>query len=447
MRDKFEFYAYYPPTDGTYYVNNVPYRYGEDFRTAKRYREYLDCGFTILQVRYENAYNGEEWETSNTKRVCDEAYKGGVRKLIITDNRMDTLIEELEIIGEGKRFKDEAELDATLKEWVSVYKDVPGFYGIQLLDEPKWEEMTAYGQVVRSLKRVIPTAYLQCNINSFHPAIPGMDDYYAAYRQYVDRFFQETGLDHICFDEYPFRKEYIISGNVLRGYPILAEACKKYGAELHSIMQAMTWIRNGNVICRAVNESDMYWQTNVGLGFGVKEFAWYTYMPRAWFRYNEGRGDGVNGMCFLNQDGTKTKLWHYTKRIMAEMQKFAPVVMKYDYDNAYIITEEGKTMADFDWTKLSTLNQDCPFPVRIKKGVVLVTIQKNGNDKLIMIENLSNVQEELFHNEPPMKVEFELPDGEKTFYFKGKQIDCAQKNGVYTRKLKVGDAIFVEIKA
>ena len=315
-----------------------------------------------------------------------------------------------------------------------------------MLDEPKWEEMTAYGQVVRSLKRVIPTAYLQCNINSFHAAIPGMDDPYAAYRQYVDRFFQETGLDHICFDEYPFRKEYIISGNVLRGYPILAEACKKYGAELHSIMQSMGWITKDRMICRPVIESDMYWQTNVGMGFGVTEFAWYTYMPKAQFGNDLGNYDGMNGASFLNNDGSKTNLYHYTKRIMAEMQKFAPVVLKYNYENAYIITEKDKTMADFAWTYLSTLNQDCPFPVRINKGVALVTIQTNGNDKLIMIENLSNVQDELFDNAPPMQVEFAVPDGEKTFYFKGNQIEMQDEKGVYSRKMKVGDAIFVEIK-
>ena len=446
IKNAYEMYAYNPLTDGVYYMNGVPYRYGEDFRNVERYKEYLDCGFTMLQVRYENAYSGEEWETSNTKLVCDRAYAAGVRKLLISDNRIDQLIEELDIIGEGKRFNNEAELDETLREWVAPYKDVPGFYGIQVLDEPEWKEMTAYGHVVRSLKRILPNAYLQCNINSFHPAIPGVDDYYEAYRRYVDRFFEETQLDHICFDEYPFRKEYIISGNVLRGYPILVEKCKKYGAELHSIMQSIAWVKGGKVICRPVNESDMYWQTNVGIGFGVTEFSWYTYMPKAGFRYDTGRGDGVNGASFLNHDGSKTNLFHYTKRIMAEMQEFAPIALQYKYDNAYIITEAGKTMADFDWTKLSTLNQECPFPVRIDKGVALVTEQRNGDDKLIMIENLSNVKDELFDNASPAKLEFELPEGEKTFYFRGKKIEVEQINGVFYREMKVGDAIFVEIK-
>ena len=81
MKKRFEFYAYNPPMCGTYYVDGVAYRYGEDFRNVDRYKEYLDCGFTMMQVRYENAYDGEEWETSNTKRVCDVAYKAGVRKL------------------------------------------------------------------------------------------------------------------------------------------------------------------------------------------------------------------------------------------------------------------------------------------------------------------------------------------------------------------------------
>ena len=447
MKEQFEFYAYNPLTNGVYYINDVPYHYGEDFRNVARYKEYLDCGFTMLQVRYENAYDGEEWETCNTKLVCDEAYKAGVRKLLITDNRMDRLIQENDVVGDGKRFANEAELDETLKEWVAPYKNVKGFYGIQLLDEPKYEHLKAYGQVARSLRRILPGVYLQCNLNPFYKAIKDMDDAYEAYQKYIETYFEETKLNHVCMDEYPFRKEYIISGNVLRDYPIIAETCKKYGAEFHSVLQSHAWVSQGKLVNRRVNESDMYWQTNLAMGFGVTQFAWYTYMPKARFRYFEKvGGDGVDGACFLNRDGSKTNLFYYTKRIMAEMQKFAPIALQYKYENAYIVTEKGKTMADFDWTKLSTLKEPCPFPVRVNKGVVLVTEQRKGNDTLFMIENIGNVKDELFDNAPPMQVEFELPAGEKTFYFRGETIECACENGVYKRSFKVGDAIFVEIK-
>ena len=61
-RKEYFFSAYNGPTVGYYTINGYTYYNGEDFRTAKRYKEYLDCGFNILQVRGVNAYSGEEWE-------------------------------------------------------------------------------------------------------------------------------------------------------------------------------------------------------------------------------------------------------------------------------------------------------------------------------------------------------------------------------------------------
>lgn len=447
MKKSFEFYAYNPPTSGTYTVNGVEYRYGEDFRNEKRYREYLDCGFTMLQVRYENAYRGEEWETSNAKRVCDEAKKAGVKKLLITDLRIDRLITTEDPVGEGKRFPTEAALDETLREWIAPYKDADGFYGIQLLDEPSYAKLKAYGRVARSLKRIMPNIYLQCNLLPFPATVEGIADEYEAYTKYIETFFEETEQPHVCMDEYPFRREYIISGNVLRDYPIIAEVCKRNGTEFHSVLQSMAWIVNGKMIDRQVNESDMYWQTNLALGFGVTQLAFYTYMPKADFTYTDGRGgDGVNGACFLNNDGSRTNLFYYTKRIMAEMQSFSSVALCYRYENAYLVTERGKTKDDFEWTAPSRLSEKSPFPLSVDKGVVLVTELKNGEDRLFMIENIGNVKDELFDHAKPMRVEFKLPEGERIFYFRGERIACEESDGTFARELKVGDAIFVEIK-
>ena len=43
-------------------------------------------------------------------------------------------------------------------------------------------------------------------------------------------------------------------------------------------------------------------------------------------------------------------------------------------------------------------------------------------------------------------MEFELPEGEKTFYLRGKKIEVEEKDGVFYSEMKVGEAIFVEIK-
>ena len=444
--EKFEFYAYNPPTSGLYTVNGALYRAEEDFRNTKRYREYLDCGFTMLQVRYENAYNGEPWETSNTKLVCDEAYKAGVDKLIITDLRIDGLITEEDPVGEGKRFYNEGQLDAQLREWIAPYKDVPGFYGIQLLDEPTYAKLEAYGRVARSLKRIMPNIFLQCNLLPFPVRVEGIENAYEAYERYIEKYFEETKLPHVCMDEYPFRREYIISGNIFRGYPIIAEVCKRRGKEFHTVLQSTAWIKEGKMICRKVSKSDLYWQMHAAMGFGVRQFAFYTYMPKAYFSYEKGSGDGVDGACLLNNDGSKTRLYDHAKQMMQEMQSFAPIALQYRYERAWIITEVGKTKADFEWTATSVLGQEGAFPITVNRGVALATELKNGNNRLFMLENIGNVKEELFNDALPMKIECQLPLGEKVFYCRGERINCEEKDGKIDFDLKVGDAIFIEIK-
>ena len=70
-----------------------------------------------------------------------------------------------------------------------------------------------------------------------------------------------------------------------------------------------------------------------------------------------------------------------------------------------------------------------------------------GNKQLYMIENISNVKDELFDHVPPMQARVELPTGKKKFYFRGKKMRVkADKDGKYTLSLKAGDAVFVEIK-
>ena len=80
--------------------------------------------------------------------------------------------------------------------------------------------------------------------------------------------------------------------------------------------------------------------------------------------------------------------------------------------------------------------------------MALVTKQTNAFGALYMFENIGNVRDELFDGIPPMKLRAELPSGEKTFYFRGETVEVpADENGVYSFDLKVGDAIFVEIKS
>lgn len=475
-RKEYLFYCYHCPDRGEYHHNGYTYTFGEDYRNVKRYKEYLDCGFNVVQARgggeMGNEYKGF-WEGSGCQKVFEEYTKAGGDKIFVTDRQLDGwIVHEHDVVGEGKRFANEEELDKAVKASMDGYRYKKGFFGVQLLDEPRYKNFPAYGQVARSIQRVCPTAEIQANLlplgtdvelilptaptdepddptAKFVKSITNPTDKFEAYEKYVNDFVTLTGLDYVLFDEYPFRREYIISGNTIPNYQLVGRICQKRGLEFKTVLQSFSQVWNGNMQQRYMTESDMYWQTNLALGFGCKEFSFYTYLAKPDFDYKTGFGE-TDGGAFINLDGSKTALYFYTKRIIAEIKKFAKVGLKYAYKNSYIVTEAGKTNADFEWTRYAYENEKCPFAMEVSQGVALVTEQsalsKNG-DTLYMIENISNVKDELFDHVPPMQVRVALPAGKKKFYFRGKKIRVkADKDGKYTLSLKVGDAVFVEMK-
>ena len=465
-KGEYLFYCYNCPTSGYYTINGYKYFYGEDFRTAKRYKEYVDCGFNMVQARGENSYKGEEWEGSNCQRVFQEALKGGCDKILVTDGRFDHWIrDERDLVGEGKMFTTEAELDKAVEECVAPYCKQEGFYGIQLFDEPMYDQFPAYAQLMRSIRRVLPGVYIQSNLlpmtaheHLLKPHEERTEDVATEkvateqlsrldiYRKYVSDFQEMSQADNLHFDEYPFRREYIISGNTLPNYQLVARICQERDIAFRVVLQSFAHIWNGNHQNRRMTESDMYWQTNFAMGFGVSEYSFYTYMAKPDFQYKDSAMGELDGAAFINLDGSRTALYEYTKRIIGEMKKFSEVAYKYDYCSSHVVTEEGKSYLDFDWTKFIYENEVCPIPVMVDKGVALVTKQTNGDDTLYMLENLGNIRDELFDGIPPMQLKVSLPVGGKKFYFRGEEIEATpNKNGEYTFHLKVGDAVFVEV--
>ncbi len=216
--------------------------------------------------------------------------------------------------------------------------------------------------------------------------------------------------------------------------------------DLRVVLQSFAHIWNGTEHNRRMTESDMYWQTNLAMGFGASEFSFYTYMTKPDFRYKDGGMGEVDGAAFINLDGSKTELYRYTKRIISEMKKFLSVSEKYGYESSHIVAESGKTYEDFDWTRYIVENEKCPLSVTVDKGVALITRRINGDDELYMFENIGNVRDELFEGVPPTRLSVALPEGAKKFYFRGEEISATpNSDGVYGFSLKTGDAVFVEI--
>lgn len=463
MRKHLDFYGYNSPSNGEYYADGEVYTLGEDYRSVKRYKEYKNVGFNILLLQHKNTFSGEDFSLSACKKCMDEGYKAGLDRIIVSDSRLKDLCVEKKLVGEGGKFATEREFYDYLDFCTKPYRNYPGFYGVQLYDEPTHEKIDATAEVYAALKKLFPKMKMQVNLMNmcvprFLTPTPG--DVREDYANYLRRFADNSGINYLMTDEYAFRRNNVISNYTVPTFQVLANVCKEKNLEFRMVLQSFSQqgsavdgdVMEGGIAWRRVTEKDMYWQMNLAMGFGCKEYSFFTYMTKPFLSFKGKRAvtDGVDGAAFINYDGSRTKLYGYTKRIISEVKAFENVLLSYAYNDSFFFFEDGKSYKDFEQTENALISEKkCPLSVKISKGVALVTESKGKNKaKLYMVENIRNTVEQFMHKEKPSDVVIDL--GEKaesaTFYFRGKPVDKKVTDGKVKLKMNCGDALFIEIK-
>ncbi|MBE7061512.1 MAG: hypothetical protein E7382_03110 [Clostridiales bacterium] len=468
MREHFDFYGYNAPTCGNIYVDDEVYTLGEDYRSVKRYKEYKSIGFNIALLQHDNSYNGEKWATSSAKKVMDICAKVGL-KVILEDKRVKDLPKEKILVGEGGRFKTQEELEAYITEMTAVYRDHPAFYAIQLQDEPGYRHLKNYAFVYKTIKKLFPKMELQCNLlnmvlhSEIAPDPNNLQSYEKDYEDYLHYFAKESGIDYLMTDEYAFRGMNILSAYSMPTFQVLANVCRDTGKELRLVLQSFCQegmvvnpkdpeLVEGSCHWRRISGKEMYWQMNLALGLGCKEFSYFTYFTKArrGFRVQRTTTDGIDGGALVNYDGTRTKLWFETQKIIKEFKAFEPVIIKYNYDNSYFFFPEGKKKEDFGPTSWAVLSDVKKLPISVKtdKCPILVTEMKNGNSRMYMVQNVGDPFEEVLYKKRVPEIEIDLgalADKAK-FYYKGKQVERKLDGTILKEKLGRGQALFIEVE-
>ncbi len=331
-------YGYSPPPDGKYWVDDTIYEMA-DFRTVEKYEEYRACGMNTLFVQRTAPYTGEPWEGSQTQQVMQKSWKAGLKKVILVDERIFDLTKEKNgLIGEGKKFATEDELIAFLKDCIKDYRKEKGFYGVQLVDEPWYTQFEAIGQVFKAMKKIDKKIFVHCNLNplilptlAYRIYSPGKD-MYEMYENYLSDFVKHTDAPYVMYDTYPYHhypdKSYI-DKFYFRGLEIAARVCKKYKKELHIVMQAFAMNIGEKPYHFLPDKAVFEYQKNVMLGFGVKEFSYFTYWTKQ-ANYKNGEMY-IDGKAMMTRHGEKTKTYFTVQKINAELQKLAPVMKDFTY--------------------------------------------------------------------------------------------------------------------
>ncbi len=388
----FPIYGYSPPPQGEWYIDDTVYT-TEDFRTVERYKEYKECGFNILFMQRTAAYNGEPWETSQTKKAMENAVEAGIDKIIIVDERIFALSDvEGGIIGEGKKFASEEDLDAYVRDCIKTYRHQKGFYGVQLRDEPFHPYLKAVGEIYRAIKRVDSSIFVHCNLNPligpglvFRICPPGRNQI-EAYENYLTMFAEETGADYMMSDIYPFFKspdKAHIGRYYFSGLECVARMCKQLGKEMHIVIQSFGMTVRKKRYHIPPNRQQMQYQMNSLICFGVKEFAYFTYWTK---QMNRTNGEFFpNGEALMDRQGNKTKLYGYVQEVNRELNSLAPLLVNFEYcANAFFVKTPFITTPTFlDTTRGGDLSQ--VKTVDTDREIVLVSELYDKKKKQYMI--------------------------------------------------------------
>ena len=454
---RFDIYGYSPPLKLSIFLdNNLVAKTGLDFRTVERYQEYMEAGFNVLLMQTSGTYNGEEWETSDCKRVLDMAYEAGIDKVIVLDDRlMLPTLEKTGLIGEDKKFKNTEELEKYVADCLQTYKDHPAFYGVQIKDEPLSQQLEAVGQIYKAVKKFDKNIFVQCCLLPYVGMGPACHAYHGVddggdmaerYEAYLEAFLDATNADYIMYDQYPLQSDGTVFNRMyFLGMQIAGNVCKKRGVKFYYVIQAFSMLLNGEKCLRLPDQDEMFYQLNAVLGFGVKQFAYYTYWSGSSVRLNgEMRPDGG---AMMTRRGEKTPLYGYVQTVNAMAQKLAPVLMNFEYSSdRYVMKMPFKTHPfHLYFTRRGKLEKVIKAETDQEVALINELYDKNKGQYLYKIQNITYnyYEKQLGLGKQTTTVTF-APEYTKVDVFDGEEWKTvALEDGKYTVELAAGYAVYL----
>lgn len=467
---EYDFFAYTAPTEGVWDIDGEDVQVGPDQRTVEGYTTYKEAGFNVLLLTGTGGYDGEtEWKDSECKRAMTAAVEAGIDRIIITDRRINNLIERKDsLLGEGRQYETEEQLKEEVKSILSTYINEESFYGVNLRDEPDYTYVKSFGWVYKAIKAAAKELgkediYIHMNLLPYDSVYSrfGAEFEYEnmsdAYYGYVRKYLEYTEADRVSVDVYAFRNMGI-AGAFYTTAQVYSKLGKELGVDITFCLQSYAMKSN---YFRKVGKSEMLFELYSLMGFGFDDFAYYTYQQTA--------GAPIDS-SFMNGDGTLTNIYYYGQEAMSNAQAMSDIILNYEFlgskfynvkvpnfdvscyysgpvGTVKILNEDGTTK-----NSNSSLNFDNSHEFTLLKGiefdndVVYVSeLKDNVNDLyMYMVQNVIrplNAQDG--RTAEKVKVDFgaeysfvaELKDGSLTY--------VPLEEGVYEKTLSAGHAVYL----
>ena len=492
--DQFDFYGYHSIHDGYYYIDDSEFYVGESFLTTEQYQLYKDAGMTIIYPQSILKIRGEEGSgdgdaEAKAKFLADRAadwerIKPEIDKFVSVGLEKTTLYDEdlswlglnnytgESLIGEGKRFATEDELDEYVYELVSLYADYPGVYGVCFADEPKYLAVQSYGEVYKSIHRVNEkygfNLYADYNLNplnltklvydEYYPHVEGTDDVspnspgnkatfeegMKRYQAYIEGFMDSMQPTAIQYDDYPLRLAGL-SETYIPCLQYVAGVARDRDIDFHMVTQSFEMSSSGERSMRKLTESGAKWLNNMLLGFGVREISYFTYFTRTENK-TEGESFFDNG-SFVNLYGKPTNIYYMMQDIISDNQAFAPTVLQFKYVKSGVFTQlplnyssghiryVEQNIQTYSEVKRVSIDKEC--------AMVNELYDKENDRYMYMAMNIIDPNQKGAKAYQTITLEFETKYNFALVYKNGEKSIYRLKNGKLDVKGAPGDASFV----
>ena len=373
------------------------------------------------------------------------------------------------------RFASRDALDNYVRSQLALYKDHPAFYGVMLADEPSYHSAYCYGEIYKSIKRVMPECYVQYNLCPMEQDTAAIERVYTgvannkatsaqietAYISYVVKFLDALGTDYIQYDDYPFKSATdgmwfwekttpYVDPTSLRNIQLIAELAKERGLDVKVVTQSCIMKKgtDGNVLIRQITEDDARWLNNYLMGFGVKQINYFTYWPKfansTSGEYFEGNGS------FINRDGTTTDLYDFMKTIMANNTAFAPTISHFDYNASKVVSNSYKYSDDhIVWGTMTNDSFKFVSGVTTSTDATLVTelYDKDNYNYMYMVMNTIDPYEKNTNGNDTLQTITVTFDGTFDMVYvydqTGARTSVQLINNTYTVTLTAGQAVYL----
>ncbi len=425
----------------------------------EKLRAYKDAGMTVYMPQMSATYDvyNDVWETCDTKRVLDLCEQVGLKVIIIDGFLWDQSTSTSSLIGNGATWATMETLTARVKQVMSAYVDHPAFYGVMLADEPSYTQATAYGEIYRAIKGAYPDVYVQYNLlpmtknlgSKYGADVPALGNgnlteaqRESYFRAYLETFIDATGADYVMYDQYPLN-----DGNIyetyIAGLQVAAELCKEKGIELRVVAQTMK-LSTSSSTGRNLDEQDLYWLNNMLAGFGVKGITYFTYQTKE----NNADETFYDGYSFVNSDGTKTSVYYSMQKIMAELQRLAPVILPYDYNasavykgtcsnsNNHLDHVAGVENATFAKISSVSVDKECALITELKNDVGAYTY---------MVQNVVDPDDSCGGSQT-VTLTFAKAGTKITVYRRGEASEVVLSGNTYSVTQAAGEAVYIVVQ-